>query len=155
MAQVELKVTSKAHSINPNKGTKHHRKPKSLLVGKTAGRRKPNVIRVPRSKHEAWHTLFGNASAEEVLKLFRGYCDIFDLTSRKTKLQKEIYAGWIESRPSHIKKQEAWDHLFAGMTLDQIVFEINNRWIDPEYEISVKVKEVKKVNLTLTKKVIS
>lgn len=153
MARIDVGISIAVHSINPNKSTRHHRKPKSLLDLYT-GRKKPNVIKVPRSKHEAWHTLFNNAPAEKVLKLFRGYSDIFDVTSRKTSLQRQMYEGWIESNVKNIKKQQAWDHLFGGKSLDEIVLEINTHWIDPEYEITVREKRIKTVNLTL-KKVIS
>lgn len=47
-----------------NETSRHHRHPKS----RGGSNFPPNTIRVPHKKHEAWHVLFGNKTAEEIVK---------------------------------------------------------------------------------------
>jgi hypothetical protein len=61
--------------------SRHHRKPTS--IGGTSEPR--NVIRLPAKKHEAWHLLFQNRTAQEIADLInRFYLDPdYELIARK------------------------------------------------------------------------
>jgi hypothetical protein len=50
--------------MESDKLTRHHRLPKS----RNGANDPPNVVKVPQSKHEAWHILFSNMTAQEVLE---------------------------------------------------------------------------------------
>lgn len=47
-----------------NQKTKHHRRPRS----KGGSNADWNISIVPIKKHEAWHILFGNLEADEIVK---------------------------------------------------------------------------------------
>ena len=55
------KAISKRVSHQRDAMSKHHRKPQSL-----GGGNGNNVSELPRSKHEAWHTLFRDFSPERI-----------------------------------------------------------------------------------------
>lgn len=44
--------------------SRHHRKPKSL----GGANEPPNTVKVPHTKHEAWHFLFGNMPAHKIFE---------------------------------------------------------------------------------------
>jgi hypothetical protein len=43
---------------------RHHRKPKSI----GGANEPPNTVIVPKNKHDAWHTLFGNMPAQKIFE---------------------------------------------------------------------------------------
>ena len=54
---------SKSHK---RKLTTHHRKPSSLCKNSKEANRPENLSRVPRVQHEAYHTLWSNATPQEI-----------------------------------------------------------------------------------------
>lgn len=133
---------------DPNQRTKHHRLPESL-GGATS---KKNISFVPRYKHRAWHILFDNLSAIEVIKLLRGYYEIFGIDVVKSDLQKTINEGWANTSREKIKNRQAWYDLFEGMTLQEIVDEVNGTWIDPNCLLRIGIERVPKIDFTFSKK---
>ncbi len=114
----------------------HHREPLSL-----GGKDEPgNRIRVPRGKHRAWHTLFDNFPPRQVFNEFEHFYYIFG----PGRLEVESYGlpswKWNRRRPK-AKLERAWRCLFRNKSLDQILKDINNIWIDPRYEIRTRVVE--------------
>lgn len=41
------------------------------------------------------------------------------------------------------KKHKAWHIVFSNKTTEQIVWELNNVWLDPDYEITLKKRRTK------------
>jgi hypothetical protein len=91
--------------------SKHHRKPRSL--GGTNAER--NISEVCHKKHEAWHILFVNYPAPMIAY--------------------RIEELWYGSYELTEKQKKAWFLLFDGMTSQEILDEINQVWLDPDYEI--------------------
>lgn len=42
-----------------------------------------------------------------------------------------------------VRKGLAWERLFLGMSLEEIIYEINDVWINPEYRLVVEVQAKK------------
>ena len=122
--------------------TDHHRKPES--IGGTNG--KTNKSRVSNYKHEAWHILFNNCPATKVFENFVLFYEVFNRED-KSELQQTINKEWIDSKPRWVKWRRAWQTLFGGMTLSQIVEEINGVWLDPDYQFCLASKTKQEVIL--------
>lgn len=63
---------------------RHHRRPRS--IGGDDEER--NLSTVPRIKHEAWHMLFSNASAEQIAEIINSFWldpDYFMVAVRRIK----------------------------------------------------------------------
>lgn len=108
-------------SRGPGKNTKHHRKPKSL-GGK-------DVVVVKRREHEAWHCLFANLSAPEILLRFLYFYRLFA-------------AGAIFAEPEvtpwcTYEQLKAWIILFGNMEIEDMIVVINTTWIDLDFELFV------------------
>ena len=100
--------------------TKHHRKPESL-----GGRNnKGNLSFVPHFRHKAWHTLFYNYSVTKILALFQDYYGVFN-NNKKTVSQILRDREWTRAKDSRLRKRQAWDTLFRGLTIGEIVNKIN------------------------------
>ena len=127
---------------DPHQITQHHRLPESLGGEK----RKKNISYVPRYKHRAWHILFDNLPATEIIKLLRGYYEIFGIDVVKSNLQKEINEGWANANRERIKVRKAWYELFEGMTLQEIIDEVNSKWIDPQCHLRIGIDRVQKID---------
>lgn len=112
----------------------HHPEPISL-----GGKDIPeNRVYVPRGKHRAWHILFDNFPARQVFNEFEHFYYIFG----PGRLEVESYGlppwKWNRRRP-RAKLERAWRCLFRNKSLNQILENINNIWIDRRYEIRVQV----------------
>jgi hypothetical protein len=150
----------------PRGYTRHHRKPRSYK----GGSRDSNISVVLRPKHEAWNTLFDNLPAPNVAELLERYWDMFrdesktlremeqtgmsilallkDLHDLKKVFKGRELAGIVKMLRIYklsVKKQDAWVLLFDGMSLEEIVAEINKVWIDPDYKLITKVTEVTRI----------
>ncbi len=121
--------------------TIHHRKPVDL-DGKNTKRNKSNVL---RSRHNAWHVLYGVLPAHEILIAFQGDCEVYGNWNPRSPLLTSILEGYANSSRAKIKRRAAWYFLFEGMSLEEIVTEMNTTWIDPDYEIKIGLERVKKV----------
>ena len=64
-------------SNGPGKMTDHHRKPSSI-GGKRA---ENNMSRVSRRKHRAWHLLFSNLPAPDILERFKKLLEIYNVNT--------------------------------------------------------------------------
>ena len=105
-------------SKGPGKGTEHHRKPSSIGGTRSHG----NISKVPRYKHEAWHGLFSNLSAPDILEEFKKFYKIFSGDASDEKC----------------KQQRAWEILFSKMSLEEILLVINTTWLDLDYYFVLK-----------------
>ncbi len=132
---------------DPNLPTKHHRLPQSL--GGTWDTE--NISEVPNYKHQAWHRLFDNLPAQEVVVLLRGYYEVFGIDNPKSPLQTKINEGWANANSGRIKNREAWYSLFGGLTVNQIEEEVNSVWLDPAYSVIIGLERVYKINLVSNK----
>ena len=121
--------------------TKHHRKPRSLGGLDT----KRNISLVFRYKHQAWHILFDSHTAPAMLELFLKFLNLFGTSERGTSHQNKSVLELIYSSRSLTLRQQAWDMLFRGLSIAKIIHEINDVWIDPDYELMVRTTRVKKV----------
>lgn len=122
----------------------HHRKPRDL--GGTNYKR--NRSKVLRSRHTAWHTLYEVMPANQIILTFQDDCEIFGDWNPRSPLLTKIIEGYANSNRKRIRRREAWFFLFEGMSLEDIVQEINGVWLDPDYVIRVGTDRIKKVWIT-------
>lgn len=113
----------------PNRLTIHHRKPTS--IGGEDSERNTSIVR--RFKHEAWHNLFSNCPADGIQQRFVQLYNRFvvDATLHKTERK-----GW-----KYIKRQRSWRRLFGDMTLEQMMQDINEVWIDPDFRLGIETRQ--------------
>lgn len=135
--------SKKKRKNGPCDKTKHHRKPASLGGRNFRG----NIFYVPRFKHEAWHILFDNFPASKIVELFQEFYEIFGTDKKKSKFRSRRNREWIRTKSSRLKKKLAWDTLFGGMTLEKIVDQINEIWIDPNYRLVIVPDKINRVIL--------
>lgn len=93
--------------------TKHHLKPR-CRGGDSSPR---NVVLVPRDKHEAFHRIFHAPRPEQLAK------KLTLLFNNK----KGISRAYLND----------FRFLFGSMNSEEIVEEVNNQWIDPDYFVQV------------------
>ena len=122
----------------------HHRKPKD--AGRTDVKR--NKSKVLRSRHTAWHALYDVLPAPQIILAFQEDCEIYGDWNPKSPLLTRIIEGYANGSRAKIRRSKAWFFLFGGMSLEDIIQEINAVWIDPDYEIKVGLERVKKVWIT-------
>ena len=125
--------------------TEHHRRPKSR-----GGKRvKGNISRVTRAQHEAWHTLFDNYKVSRMCHEFRFFYDLFGEDSQKNARDQmphdQRINNWIRGTnkrhvESRLRKWHAWMTLFGGKSLEKIIREINEVWIDPTFRLEARTE---------------
>ncbi|MEI6057884.1 MAG: hypothetical protein WCQ60_02830 [bacterium] len=135
--------------------TDHHRRPQSRGGKRTYG----NIYRVVRYKHESYHLLFDSFAVPDMVKRFQFYFDLFGDSSPRTTDQNTYLQNWIRGerqrdRDGRIKRQAAWNNLFARMTIADILIEINNCWLDYAWRI-VKVQTASGKILFVTQKILA
>lgn len=128
---------------DPNGITRHHRKPTSI-GGKNYKR---NISYVPLFKHRAWHDLYQDKEAQEIITTFTTDYEIHGIDVIKSDLLKELHEKYANNTAEKIKRNKAWYTLFEGKSLERIVDEINTVWIDPDWEILISMIRVKTVQL--------
>lgn len=126
----------------------HHRKPKDIEVDDSP-RNKSYVL---RSKHDAWHILYGTLTAKEIIARFDADQEIYGNWIPKSEIQRKINEAWANSSERKIKRRKAWYYLFDGKSLEEIVDEINTVWLDPDYQIVIGIERIKKVWIVESKK---
>jgi hypothetical protein len=134
---------------DPHTITKHHRKPTSIGGEKKALR---NISHVPLFKHKAWHVLYQDFEAPHIIEIFATDYEIHGIDVYKTPLLKQLHEGYANNTEEKIKRNRAWYTLFQGKTLEQIINEINNIWLDPDYEILIGMRRVKTVQISRKKR---
>jgi hypothetical protein len=125
--------------------TDHHRKPESL----GGGNDKRNISSVPRYQHQAWHTLFDSLSPLQILERLEYYWFVFG--AQKTRAQSRMVRDWILAIKSRSKKKEAWETLFRGASLDEVIVRINRVWIDPDCELILSFRKTPRIAITIVK----
>lgn len=103
--------------------TRHHRLPVSR--GGTDDKR--NISMVPDDEHQAFHCIFGNKTADEIAEHFNS-------------------SGVMCFNQYTEKQLSAFNILWGGMGIKEIVKDLNERWIDPNFTIRI----VRKPFITLT-----
>lgn len=121
--------------------SKHHRK----LSSHGGGNRKENISNVPLFKHRAWHSLYRELEAPDIILLFKEDYEIHGIDTVKSPLMKKLHEGWANNTDEKIKRNKAWYALFENKTLEEIVEEINTIWLDPDYEILIGMVRVKTI----------
>jgi len=95
--------------------SRHHRLPTSR-----GGTDHPsNISIVPEKQHRAYHYLFVNMTAEELITEFNA---------------KYAHVDW-NTLP--YKTKEALNNLWGTMGIKEIVKDLNERWIDPKHTIGI------------------
>ncbi len=124
----------------------HHRKPTDI-GGKNLKRNKSKVL---RSRHSAWHALYGVLPASQIILSFQEDCEIYGNWNPRSPLLTKIIEGYANGSRAKIKRRQAWFFLFEDMALEEIVQEINAIWLDPDYQIQIGLERVKKVWIATT-----
>lgn len=135
----------KYESDDPNSISRHHRKPTSV-GGKNHSR---NISFVPLYRHRAWHVLYQDLEAAQIIELFQTDYEIHGIDVVKSPLLKMLHEGYANNTAEKIKRNKAWYTLFEGKSLEEITHEINTVWIDPDYEIQIGMIRVKTVQLRM------
>lgn len=85
-----------------------------------------------------------------MIERFRLFLDVFG-TGRTTNEQERRVCRWVRHRKSRVRKMEAWNTFTAERNLQEIVSDMNETWIDPEYQIWIdrtgKVQLGKKITV--------
>lgn len=126
----------------------HHRKPKEQ-GGKDIPRNRSDVL---RSDHNAWHTLYESLPATKIIESFTTDCVVYGNWNRHPTLVIELLQKYANSTKALIKRRQAWFLLFEDLSLEEITFNINTVWLDPDYQIQIETERVKKVWIYNTKK---
>ena len=95
-----------------------------------------NLLKCDPKRHEAFHTLFADWEAPQIVGDLNYWVDgwKFDARKRSDVYQKDFsFQMFTEHTP---KKQQAFNKLFGRMTVEQIVTELN-QWIDPDWEVVI------------------
>ncbi len=116
----------------------HHRHP----VSQGGANQSWNLIDVPRDPHNSWHTLIGNAPAIYVPKQFSRYCPhyTFMLMGNPQHISTLVPVEGFSKKNS--KLRTAWQHLFKGLSMEEIVFQVNSTWIDPRFKLAAYPRSV-------------
>lgn len=118
----------------------HHRRARSI-----GGSDLPeNKSLVKASAHKNWHILFGTMNAFQICGfLNRSYQKPKNMTlvCRYVSGTEVLLFGSNGSSDTH-KRRVAWDSLFKNMSFSEIIVCINQVWIDPVYQIEIKVRKV-------------
>ena len=128
---------------DPESISRHHRK----LSSDGGGDHKGNISFVPLFKHRAWHVLYRDMTPREIIDLFSQDFEIYGIDNKKSDLLKQLHEGWANNTDEKIKRTKAWYTLFADKTIEEIVEEVNNIWLDPNYEILVGMIRIKTIQL--------
>ncbi len=120
--------------INPNKLTRHHRKPRRL----GGGNEKENIIMIRRDEHEAWHTLFNHMQAYQICTIIN-YWGILQpytvhICDKNSGKQFNCFPD-CSLREITPKQRQAWDLLWGKLEAIAIIYDINTRFIDPDFEL--------------------
>src|SRR3989344_7018690 len=110
----------------------HHRKP----VSQGGADIEENFFHPFGFQHRAWHTLVANCSADDILQLLEKYYRLFGKDG-KSEYQLFLDQELIQATKGLTKKQRAWNLLFAGATLEQIIKKVNRTWLDPDYALVI------------------
>ena len=143
------KITASG-AVHPKAVTEHHRKPKSIGGAPYDPR---NISMVTHAKHEAWHVLFLDLPATDIMERFRDDYDAFGSFSSKTKQEVMIYEEWIRGNPRNLTRQKAWGTLFKNKSLEEIVRQINTVWLDPDYILTIGTVRAVSINLSHAAKI--
>ncbi len=125
---------------------------------------------MPKNLHEAWNNLFDNLPVPNVARLLSEYWsvfgngvgidneirqiansvlkDIIDFEKFLPVLSEEEKTSIRREMAKHrfrIKKMNAWRLLFGGKSIEEIVSEINEVWIDPDFRLTVEMIESPKI----------
>lgn len=89
--------------------------------------------------------MFDNFPVPKILERFQEFYDIFGEDLFRSKAQICRNEEWVLARDSRIRKRKAWEILFSGMNLEQILETINRIWLDPNYELIVIRKRINRI----------
>ena len=73
------------------KDTRHHRKPRSW----GGGWEPENISLVPPDLHNAWHTLMGNKTPEQIIKVFNAWYLLFEGMTVE-EVADEVNRIWLD-----------------------------------------------------------
>lgn len=136
--EADLVVVAKPEPDDPNSLTIHHRKPTSIGGGEEP-RNKSEIVLF---KHQAWHILYQNRPAELIIPRFQTDYEIFGTDYHKSEFFTEYCQRVANSNHKRIRRQEAWHILYGGMTLSEMIEETNTIYLDPDYEVYLRVVRI-------------
>jgi len=123
----------------------HHRRPRRH-GGQSKGYDAQNIILLPMRTHAAWHNLFNHLYATNIVQQINEWRHFHGLTMECTRISAPEYEDMSDSdsvrreqiqyriTPTHA---ESWAYLFQGLAAEEVVFEINTLYLDPDYQISL------------------
>ena len=132
----------KKHIPKELRKTRHHRRPRRL--GGNGGAE--NISLIPAVEHQAWHTLFNHMHAsaiagvlasvfEKPLILFVADPKVASIDFQCSGLTALRIDPYVNTKPLNKKQHKAWNLLWQGMSTDDILKDINARFLDPAYKI--------------------
>lgn len=129
--------------------TRHHRKPKSI----TRDDSRRNISHVDRLDHDAWHMLYKELAAPDILIQLRIDLEVYGIAPIPSQLVRSLLEKYANNTTEKIKRTHAWNKLFREMNLREILDVINRLWLDPDYEAILSVRREQTVELiTIPKK---
>jgi hypothetical protein len=141
-------TTKKSCPDDPYGLTKHHRKPQHLK-GTDAPR---NISYPPRYKHAAWHALYEDLPAADIISLFLIDYELMGMDVKKSQLTAELHGKHINRDGPRIKRRDNWRILFDNRMIEEIVREVNTMWLDPDFELVIKIARVLSIEMSVSKK---
>ena len=101
--------------------TRHHRKPKSI----TRDDSRRNISYVDRLDHDAWHMLYKELAAPDILIQLRIDLEVYGIAPIPSQLVRSLLEKYANNTTEKIKRTHAWNKLFREMNLREILDVIN------------------------------
>jgi hypothetical protein len=79
------------------------------------------------------------------LERLEWFYELFGADTSRTRVEIERNNLWVEAFESRRRKKRAWDTLFYGMAIEQILREINRVWLDSDYELVLTTKQIARI----------
>jgi hypothetical protein len=140
--------------------TIHHRKP----VSRGGNNDNENMVKVPKSHHKAWHALFDNYGADQILQNLQEYWNFYsggDHTYEAKQIGASTLKSMLDLYQNDLSMEEvvkikkillqhrrwmrrckSWILLFGGKQLPEVISIINSKWLDPEYELRIVEEKI-------------
>jgi hypothetical protein len=124
------------NAISDTQPTRHHRRPR-----RHKGPTKPhNLMTLTMRSHYAWHYIVHHLYATNIARQINKWHPQYKIRVECRRVDDPHYPDLscnvhdekIQAIPTALQ-EEAWEYLFGGLTPQQIVHEINTKYLDPDY----------------------
>lgn len=97
-----------------------------------------NVSWVPILKHKAYHVIYGNLNAYQVADKINTTAPVGKKVVCKfiNGIEVRGEGGHDSKNPRKLAKAE--EEVFGGMTFEEKIASINNKWLDPSYHLYIE-----------------